>query len=207
MHYLMYTYVDAVTGVALSAAAATNGPVAPAIDGLEFGFALESEYPTAVPRLFGTCPASPDTSTPGVLSVLTRVEYETALETELEARFVRLREGLIQSNNRAYESAINDLTRDYPPSEIATWERQRAEVIAWEADLASPTPWINLAASARGLDRVEYLNRTLAKVHAFAQASAFLTGRRQGIDDAIRVAKTPAELSAIAIDYTLPGGV
>lgn len=118
-----------------------------------------------------------------------------------------LRPGLIEQNNLAYEAAIANLTRDYPAAEIQTWERQRAEVIAWEADENAPTPWIDLAASARGLDRNEYLARTLAKVHAFAQASAWLTGRRQGIDDAIRAAATPADLAAITIDYTLPGGV
>ncbi|WP_417733913.1 hypothetical protein [Roseovarius sp.] len=107
-------------------------------------------------------------------------------------------------NNAAYESAIAALTADYPPSEIATWERQRAEALAWAADTAAPTPWIDIAAAARGLDRGEYLSRTLAKAQAFAQASAWLTGRRQGIDDALRAATTPAELAAVVIDYTLP---
>jgi hypothetical protein len=122
-------------------------------------------------------------------------EIAAAAEAERPAR--------IEANNLAYEQAVARLTRDYPPAEIATWERQRAEALAWAADSAAPTPWIDIAAAARGLDRGEYLSRTLAKAQAFAQASAWLTGRRQGFDDAIRAAQTPAELAAIVIDYTL----
>lgn len=123
---------------------------------------------------------------------------------EISERTRTMREGLTQQNNDAYEQALAQMTVDYPASEIATWERQRAEVIAWQADNTAATPWIDLAASARGLDRTEYLTRTLAKVQAFTQASAWLTGRRQGIDDAIRAA-TLEELQAITIDYSLPG--
>jgi len=111
---------------------------------------------------------------------------------------------LMGRNNAAYESAFAALTADYPPSEIATWERQRAEALAWDADSSAPTPWIDMAASARGIERTEYLSRTYAKAQAFAQASAYLTGLRQRYDDAIRAAKTPEQLAAIAIDYTLP---
>lgn len=114
---------------------------------------------------------------------------------------------LMDRNNAAYEAAIAALTADYPPSEIATWERQRAEALAWHADPATPTPWIDIAASARGIERTEYLARTYAKAVAFAQASAYLTGLRQRYDDAIRAAATPEQLQAIVIDYTLPGAV
>lgn len=116
-----------------------------------------------------------------------------------------LRSVAVKSNNAKYEAAIGQLTRDYPAAEITTWERQRAEAVAWGADPDAATPWIDIAASARGLARGEYLARTLAKVTAFAGASAYLTGRRQGIDDQIRAATTAEELAAVVIDYTLPG--
>lgn len=116
-----------------------------------------------------------------------------------------LRDVLTASNNEQYEAAIGHMTSDYPTAEITTWERQRAEAVAWGTDPAAATPWIDIAATARGLDRDEYLARTLAKVNAFAVASAYLTGRRQGIDDQIRAATTAEELAAVVIDYTLPG--
>ena len=203
MRYIKFTYVDAVTGAPVSEAPALNGPVFPAVAGLEFAWARESRYPTAVPGFFGTCPDDADIAVPGVLGELSPDDWDSALTDEVSTRQMQI----TTSNNTAYEQAVAKMTSGYPPSEIATWERQRAEALAWEADSAAQTPWIDLAASARRLDRTEYLTRTLSKVQAFAQASAWLTGRRQGIDDAIRAASTIEQLRTITIDYTLPGGV
>ncbi|GEM_PF-1412035 len=204
MRYLNFTYVDAVTGRPVSETAARNGPKMPAVAGLQFGFALESLYPAAVPSLYGTCEDGASLDVPGVLGELTLEQYEAARETEMASRLTQAKVAAIAANNAAYEAAIALMTADYPSSEIATWERQRAEALAWEADPAAPTPWIDLAASARGLDRDQYLSRTLAKVQAFARASAWLTGLRQGADDAIRAADSVAAVHAVAIDYTLP---
>ena len=203
MRYIKFTYVDTVTGVAITEAPALNGPVFPAVAGLEFAWARESQYPTDIPEFFGTCQDDADIAVPGVLGELSPEDWSSALTDEVSARRMKITE----SNNTAYEQAVAKMTSGYPPAEIQTWERQRAEVIAWEADPNAPTPWIDLAASARGIDRGEFLARTLAKVTAFAHASAWLTGHRQGIDDAIQATSTLAALSAIIIDYTLPGGV
>jgi len=137
--------------------------------------------------------------------VLVMREQLDLTETEILEKVNSEKPALINSNNRAYDNAISKLTADYPEAEIQTWERQRAEVVAWADDSEALTPWIDIAAAARGLDRNEYLTRTLAKVNAFAKASAFLTGRRQGIDDQIKAATTGDELNAIVINYTLPG--
>lgn len=204
MRYLSFTYVDAVTGRPISEAAALNGPAMPEVAGLQFGFALESRYPVAVPTLYGTCDSGASVDVPGVLEELTEPQYFAAMEDEADARLRGARAGAAAANNAAYEQAIALMTADYPPAEVQTWERQRAEALAWEADASADTPWIDLAASARGLDRDEYLSRTLAKVQAFATASAWLTGRRQGIDDSIRAAGTAGEVRAITIDYSLP---
>ena len=107
-------------------------------------------------------------------------------------------------NNCAYEAAVAAMTSDYPPSEIATWERQREEALAWHADSTAATPWIDVAATERQIPRGDYLSRTYAKAAQFAQASAYLTGHRQAIDDLIKI--TPADqLRAIVISYALPG--
>lgn len=103
-------------------------------------------------------------------------------------------------NNSAYETAIAAMTSDYPPSEIATWERQRAESLAWNLDSAAPTPWVDVAAAARGIPRAEYLSRTYAKAAQFAQASAYLTGLRQRYETEIKVAADP---STVITDYSL----
>lgn len=106
----------------------------------------------------------------------------------------------LELNNAAYEAAIASLTAGYPPSEIATWERQRAEVMAWHLDDTSPTPWIDIAAQARGIPRADYLARTYAKTVLFAQASAYLTGLRQRYETEIKAAADP---SSVLLDYSL----
>lgn len=89
MRYLKYTYVDAVTGISATDAPAANGPVSPSVAGLEFGFALESEYPVSTPTMFGTFPGGTPIDVPGVLSELTEAEYQAALDAELLARSVK----------------------------------------------------------------------------------------------------------------------
>ncbi|WP_278400412.1 DUF4376 domain-containing protein [Stutzerimonas kunmingensis] len=90
MRYLKYTYVDAVTGVPVTQEPARNGPVPPDVDGLGFGFALESQYPTLIPTLYGTCPDESVIDLPGVLAELSETEYQSALEAEMAARRQRL---------------------------------------------------------------------------------------------------------------------
>ena len=123
----------------------------------------------------------------------------------VEPDLLTIKARLVERNNAGYEAAIGLMTADYPAAEIQTWERQRAEVVAWAADNTVETPWITMAAQVRGINRDEYLSRTLAKVTEFAQASAFLTGRRQYLGDLIAASTTDEQLNAVTIDYTLPG--
>lgn len=106
-------------------------------------------------------------------------------------------------NNDGYESAIAAMTAAYPSSEIATWERQRAEAVAWEADNAALTPWLDIAALARGIDREAFISKTLEKASLFALASAYLTGTRQRYEGEVNKAALPTLLT-MEFDYTLP---
>ena len=86
MKYIKFTYVDAVTGVSVAKAPAKNGPVFPAIAGLQFIRARESQYPTSVPQFYGTCDESADTNVEGVLSVLTPEAWLSEVLEELKAQ-------------------------------------------------------------------------------------------------------------------------
>lgn len=86
MKYLKYTYVDSATGVSVVDAPAKNGPAQPDVDGLEFGFALESQYPTHAPTFYGACPAGSDANALGVLEEVSESEYQEALDSEMLAR-------------------------------------------------------------------------------------------------------------------------
>ena len=86
MKYVKYTYVDSVTGIPVTDEPAANGPTQPDIEGLEFGFALESQYPTDMPIFYGTTPDAANADVPGVLAVVTGDDYNEALAGEMIAR-------------------------------------------------------------------------------------------------------------------------
>lgn len=85
MNYVKYTYIDSVTRVSVAQEPAINGPAMPDIKGLEFRFALESEYPTNTPIMYGVC-TTLDGIAPGLLEVITRAEFDSAKAAEMEAR-------------------------------------------------------------------------------------------------------------------------
>lgn len=104
----------------------------------------------------------------------------------------------ISANNSAYEAATQALTADYPQLEKDTWPTQNEQAAAWVADpVNASTPWIDRAAAERGIDREEYLRRTLVKAEQFKILSAFLTGRRQRYEDQIKAGNDPV------LDYAL----
>lgn len=104
----------------------------------------------------------------------------------------------LAANNAAYTEATDALTADYPQLEKDTWPTQNEEASAWVADPSgAATPWIDRAAAERGLDREEYIRRTLIKARQFKVMSAFLTGRRQRYEDQIKAGNNPV------LDYAL----
>lgn len=86
MQYIKFTYVDSITGISIAKQPAANGPVFPAVTGLEFAWARESRYPTDVPEFFGTCPDDADTQVDGVLGVYLQADWETMRADEMRAR-------------------------------------------------------------------------------------------------------------------------
>lgn len=107
MKYLKYTYIDAVSGVPVTESPATNGPTTPAIAGLVFEWAAESQYPSPTPVFYGTCPANSDTAAAGVLSVLTKPEWDQELEAELA---LRAKKYAAQIAARRYTAEIAGIT-------------------------------------------------------------------------------------------------
>lgn len=114
----------------------------------------------------------------------------------------QLKANRLSANNYAYEQATVAITADYPQLEKDTWPTQDAEAQAWLNDpVNAATPWIDSASSERGIPREEYLRRTLIKSRQFKAVSAFLTGRRQKFEDAIKSGSDPI------LDYRLTAAV
>lgn len=91
---------------------------------------------------------------------------------------------------------------DYPKAETLSWPDQAAEASAWCVDNAIATPYMDALALSRGLDRVDYLTRTVAKVTSFKAFSAHVFGTRQKYVDQIDAATDEAELAAIVFNFT-----
>lgn len=86
MKHLKFTYVDSVTGISIAAEPAANGPKFPPVAGLQFVWARESAYPTAIPEFFGTCPDGSDTQIDGVLGIFVQADWEQMQADEMERR-------------------------------------------------------------------------------------------------------------------------
>jgi len=115
---------------------------------------------------------------------------------------VALKAKRVSANNEAYTKATAAHTADYPQLEKDTWPTQNEQAAAWVADPEGAiTPWIDVAARERGIDREEYLRRTLVKAEQFKILSAFLTGRRQRYEDEIKAGGDPV------LDYALTPAV
>lgn len=107
-----------------------------------------------------------------------------------------LRGAAVAAINDAFERAAARLTVSYPPSERLTWPIQEGEALAWNANNATATPYVDQLAAARGIPRDMYLQRTVAKVALFRQASALMVGLRQKGEDAIGAAQDAVSMGA-----------
>ncbi len=105
-----------------------------------------------------------------------------------------------------YERRTKAISAGYPDSERESWPVQISEARALQADPAAFTPWIDAAAGARGLDRVELAGRIVALDNAYRTIHGTLTGVRQRIEGDIDAAVDDlAALSAINVMEGWPG--
>ena len=82
MKYIQYTYKDAETGISIDKSPHKNILALPNIEKLTFGFAVESEYPTNVPKFYGTVPYITNIQVEGVLKEVTESEYKLMQQKE-----------------------------------------------------------------------------------------------------------------------------
>ena len=101
-----------------------------------------------------------------------------------------------------YDTRMQVIAAGYPLSERESWPVQTEEARALESDPAAATPWIDAAALARGLDRLELAARIRAKDADYRQVHGLLTGTRQRIEDQIDAAADDA-LALSQIDVTV----
>lgn len=84
-----------------------------------------------------------------------------------------------------YERRMQVLSAPYPQSERESWPVQTQEAKALMENPESPSPWIDMAAAARGLEPTELAARIVAKDEMYRLYHGALTGVRQAIEDKI----------------------
>jgi len=95
----------------------------------------------------------------------------------------------------ACEETLSTITSAYPVSERDTWEIQRQEALAWQADNAAYIPFINALATARGISVAEHASRILIKAEAYQVAAAAAIGKRQRLEDNLNTIVADAALT------------
>lgn len=97
-----------------------------------------------------------------------------------EIRAAKLREV-----RQTYDAVIQFIADDYPAYERESWPMQVGEADALLADAGAVTPWIDSAASGRGITRLDLAQRIKANDAAYRMFHGFVSGIRQGHEDAI----------------------
>ena len=125
--------------------------------------------------------------------LLGKVPYPAAEQAQLAAAKL----AKLQQVNDACDAAVFALTATYPQAEIQSWPQQVKEADAYMADALAAVPLLAMIADQRGLSVAELVHRVHAKVSAYAQASGYLIGKRQALEDAIDGAVSMADLEAV----------
>ncbi len=120
------------------------------------------------------------------------------LRTTAEMRAAQLR-----AIDDGFSAAATALTAGYPAAEQLTWPTQQAEALAWAANPAAPTPFLDGVAAVRGITPDDMRQRTLGAVQAFMTASQVLVGRRQQLRDLADAAPDAPTLARIG--WSMPG--
>lgn len=117
----------------------------------------------------------------------TQWEYWQTFTTELNtSRLDSLyKEVCLFAANTEYEDAVKELVGETPTSETLTWTKQEQEARAWLADNSTPTPFIDILSTSRGVDKAYLVNKVVEKADIYANAIGALTGTRQKIEDEI----------------------
>ena len=112
----------------------------------------------------------------------------------------------LEEINDRCEAALQGLTATYPDTERLTFDQQKQEAEARQADASAVCPLLAPLAEARGITLDDLAARVLGKAAAFSAASGTLIGQRQRMEDALEACASVEDVQAITVIYSLPGG-
>lgn len=123
-----------------------------------------------------------------------------AIPADDDALLERSKQDAVERLNNVYMECVAVLEADYPPSERESWHVQVDEARRLQSGDAN-TPWIDAAASGRGVTREELAALILQQDSQYRALHGALTGKRQAIRDQIASASNLDDLSSISFEF------
>ena len=137
---------------------------------------------------------------------ITSEEYDTLYRVinSLSSKIDELK--LIKQNsvNNAYYNANAQVCYQYTQCEVNTWDSQKEEAIAYQANPSSDTPMIDAIIAESGEDKATFISGVIANVLEYKQYAGNLLGQKRAKESEILAATTEAELDAISVEFIIP---
>ncbi|MDA3967371.1 hypothetical protein [Helicobacter sp. WB40] len=106
--------------------------------------------------------------------------------------------GKIKELINSYNQAIKPYIIDTPDSEMLTWERQESEAKSYQVSKnPSDAPLLAKLAENRGVSLEVFANKVLEKSTLYREVSSKLIGKRQALEDRVKIATSLEEIEAI----------
>lgn len=124
-------------------------------------------------------------------------------EEPLEEKIAFARMNSLRRLNREADFYVRQITQEkYPDFEKQTFELQKQEAKAWEADNTALTPGVDILAASRQVDRTVLLQKILIKVEVFEQLCMSVAGQRQRYKDELYTMEDIDAISAKTFTFT-----
>jgi len=134
-------------------------------------------------------------------------DEENGFALEWDVEYLPL-EQLKQAKSAELTGALNAFllreSTEYCDMERATWDKQREEAKALLNTPDAPAPMVRSIAAARDIDVIEMAKRIMANTKAWSVLAGHATGQRLALQDKVTAAKTPEDVIAIEVEFTMP---
>lgn len=192
MKYIIFTHVDAKTGIPCSQEPIQNGPAMPNVKGIAFLFAMETQYPTFRPTFYGTCDDDGDVTVPGVIAEISPGQALSDCKAEWATRIRRRRQqaevsgievgGMLIPTDDKTQARVDQIVKAYDDGDITG-----------TIDFEAPDGFVTIDAAA-----------IRAIKAAGAQHIQACFSNQRVLDEAAHATATIAEILAIDIDAGWP---
>jgi hypothetical protein len=151
----------------------------------------------------------PFTANPDDTERLGRDIYALALKGDIAPYIARIKsvEEIYSIKLKEIHKSADDFVVDYlsrySEVEKETWAAQRKETDAWLLDNSTLTPKLDLLATARGIERLDFIQKVIKAITTLEELSFQVVALQQAKEDELLSAKTLGQTALNSVDTTL----